>query len=486
MDHLQQIISAWDQQHPKWVAPPEDILRLADAAKSAKDAASWLWADTRLAMEEHSGLTKREAADMVRSWRIAADLGRSPEGYMDFIAAFVAARGLRFKVDGTFVNASKHTLSNADVRNQIAVWAGDHGAFASAAALNGAWAEWRRLAHKEALHACYDQVKFDPTADTTIFDRILDLILHPEADTLAHRQTAKAVLQNFVHRVKNAMRGTVLARTHIMPYLMGVQGSGKTTSVEHLFSPIEEAATATSFDMLEDQSRMMDLTTMPVIFFDEMANARRSEVNKVKGLMTSRSQQFRQLYQEAGKREIISTFIGCGNFDLDTLIMDPSGNRRFFQINVRDRIDLAAIRALDAMAFWRSVNEDAEAPAFQNDIYALIRGEQAEQRYKTPVERWLDSDHDIPVGRWATCELLFTDHFEPWRDRFFPIERYHLGRFGKELKLCCDQRLEHRSRSGRSEYRLMAPDASAKSNERPRAFPKVHAIQDIWDGKLAA
>jgi hypothetical protein len=60
------------------MATPEDILQLADAAKIAKDAPSWLWTDVRRAMEEHSGLLKREATDMVLGWRIAADLGRFP------------------------------------------------------------------------------------------------------------------------------------------------------------------------------------------------------------------------------------------------------------------------------------------------------------------------------------------------------------------------------------------------------------------------
>lgn len=485
MMDLQDIIDEWNQQPARWTATPEDILRLAEAAKDAKDAPSWMWADVRRVMEERSGLSKREAADMVRGWRIAADLCRYPNGLLDFIAAFIESRDLRMKVDGTFVDAQDQTVGSADVRNQIAIWTGDHGAFAAVNPLNGAWAEWRRLAHKEALRACYEQVKFDPTADTTVFDRILDLLLHDAVDSPTHREAAKAVLRNWVHRVKNAMRGTIHHRSHIMPYLMGVQGCGKTTTVEHLIKPVEEAVTATSFDMLEDQSRMMDLTIMPIIFFDEMANARRSEVNKVKGLMTSRSQQFRQLYQEAGKREIISTFIGCGNFDLDTLIMDPSGNRRFFQINVRDRIDLAAIRELDAMAFWRSVDEDAEAPAFQGDVYTLIRGEQAGQRYRTPVEQWLDSDAHIP-DCWTTCASLFANHFEEWRETFFPAERYNVVRFAKEMKLCSDDRIEHRSRGGRSEYRFTAPDAPAKSKERPKPSAQVLALQQILAGKRAA
>lgn len=482
---INQIIEDWNQRPARWVATPEDILQLANAAKIAKDAPSWLWNDVRRAMEEHSGLPKREANEIVRGWRIAADLGRSPDGYIDFISAFVESRGLRMKVDGTFSGHQDQIVGSADVRNQIAIWTGDHGAFAAVNPLNGAWAEWRRLAHKEALRICYQKVKFDPEADPTVYDHFLDLILHDDADTPSHRAAAKAVLQNFIHRVKNAMRGSVLHKSHIMPYLMGVQGSGKTTSFEHLFGPVEEAVTATSFDMLEDQSRMMDLTTIPIIFFDEMANARRSEVNKVKGLMTSRSQQFRQLYQEAGKREIISTFIGCGNFDLDTLIMDPSGNRRFFQINVRDKIDIAAIRNLDAMAFWQSVDEDAEAPAYQGDIYSLIRAEQAGQRYKTPVEQWLDADHKIPLDQWTTCSSLFANHFDEWRETFFPTERYNVVRFAKELRLCRDDRLEHRSRSGRSEYCFRLNDKSGNAELLKPSAQRL-AIQNMLANKRAA
>src|SRR5471030_2644041 len=130
---------------------------------------------------------------------------------------------------------------------------------------------------------------------------------------------------------------------------------------------------------------MIDFSLMPVVWFDEMAQASRQDAAKVKGVMTSRKRQFRQLYQEAGKAVVISSFFGCGNVDISDLFKDVTGLRRFFEIVTPNRIDRVAVLGLDALALWRSIDENAAVPPiFVGDTYAEMERLQDAQRVITP------------------------------------------------------------------------------------------------------
>jgi hypothetical protein len=247
-------------------------------------------------------------------------------------------------------------------------------------------------------------------------------------------RACEVALRNFIYRVKNHMRQTWRHSIHLMPVFYGPQGSGKTTAVRHLLSPIGDYTSAVGFDLFEHDAKLMKLSITPVMFFDELAGITKAENERLKDFMHSESRELRKLYGQPSTRTLVSTFIGCTNKDISTLIRDETGNRRYLQIET-PRLDRTEIVKFDALAMWRSVNENAEAPlyAHADDLNAVL-DVQAEQRHFGKVEHWLNECERYP-SEAVTSSYLFTDYFMPWVSDAYPgQERFeNLISFGKEL-----------------------------------------------------
>jgi hypothetical protein len=437
MSTFEKLINEWTAQSAKWEADEPQIDEMLSAARAAKAAPGCLWAAFRQTFIAHSGMTKPDAEQEVRKAQIAADLGRLPFTYGEFVAAFIASRGLQCRIDGTFALGAGERGA-PEVFNDLVTWTGNFCAFNRMEPLRAAWSNWKTEAHRAALLACYERVQFDPSVDPSVIDRLVALICADQSSE--HLRVAKAVIANFIYRVKNHMRGRMHSKAHVMPYLRGKQGGGKTTVGEWLFAPIEDAVLNADFDIFEDRASMIDFSLMPVVWFDEMAQASRQDAAKVKGVMTTRKRQFRQLYQEAGKAVVISSFFGCGNVDISDLFKDATGLRRFFEIVTPNRIDRATILDLDALVAWRSVDENAAVPPiFVGDIYAEMERLQDAQRVITPVEEWVQLGR-VAADEWIGAHDLFSMHFEHWRAIYHPKDSYNSTRFGREMRRLIEER----------------------------------------------
>jgi hypothetical protein len=130
----------------------------------------------------------------------------------------------------------------------------------------------------------------------------------------------------------------------------------------------------------------------------------------------------------------VSTFIGCSNEDIAGLIRDETGNRRFIQFETR-LIDYHAMHEIDAFKIWKSIDENAVSPykSSQADIEA-IKAIQAEQKFQSLVEEWIQDGDDIPSSE-CKATALYEFHFKPYADTFGGADTrfWSLRKFSMEM-----------------------------------------------------
>ncbi len=423
------------------------------------------------------GKNAAEAAREVRDLRIIHDLGRQPHTGREFIELFLNSRGYRQRLDGMYdcspTPDGRTMLPESYVWDAIVEWTGDHGGGFRTDHLRATLNRYNTDTHRRMLKETADALVFDGNPRADQWHDLVTALLAPEKRADAGFVAAcTIVLQTFVWRVKRQMNGQQ-ETVHVMPYLFSQkQGTGKSRFSGWFLDPIGDGVYQAGFDLFGDRSMTGLLRTAPVIWFDEMANASKADANTVKRLMTAKHTVFRELYQKAGKDLVFSTFFGCGNFPLCDVIRDPSGTRRFFEMEVQNRIPVERFqRDYDAQGFWRSVDETAECPYLQGDNLALVEGFQMVQAQVHPVLQWFQTDYP-PVRSWVRASNLW-ESFAEWERKHFSGLPTSQKAFGTILRTDLPKlgwTVEDKPSNG-VHYFLTPPTSEGKPEDEPAGTP---------------
>lgn len=434
---FEQLTEQYSKERDGFLLSTQELAELVMTAKDSRHVHPAVWARFKGVLTDCAGMKAPAVASTYRECRITSDLdGAYPYSVEEFVPAFLKSRGYTMNFGGEFGNES-----DADfILNKMNQWSheiiGGRPVYPESL-IRGAFANWQTTERTRMMKAAYAKVAFDKDADKSELARFADFITIKTGEEETDRRNARAAeigLANFIFRVKNHLRGVWRHGVHMMPILYGPQGSGKSTAVDKFLSPLTDMSSKVGFDIFEHDGKMYALSTTPVMFFDELAGVTKAEVERIKDIMLADKRELRKLYANPATRTLITTFIGCSNRDVSTMIKDETGNRRFLQIDTPVKLSLTKIKGFDALAMWRSVDEDGDAPLYANaDDLADVQNLQSEQRHLSNVEVWLDDDA-IPAV-WTPAGELFADHFSPWLSTMFPgQERFtSLTAFGKEL-----------------------------------------------------
>lgn len=200
-----------------------------------------------------------------------------------------------------------------------------------------------------------------------------------------------AVLKKFIWQVKRRLDGMSVTN-HLMPVIYGSQGCGKSVFITKMLDQLGSLYAPTDFSRLSD-NREANLFRNFALFLDEMNKADRADMDAVKGVITREEFSFRPMGTNATvTKDQFSSFIGASNKLLEQLINDPTGNRRFFQIDFNSRSgpdQHAYINTLDFTAMWCSVDHRAADPCA--DYSDEMRALQASHSNKSSVEEFADA-----------------------------------------------------------------------------------------------
>lgn len=253
-----------------------------------------------------------------------------------------------------------------------------------------------------------------------------------------------AVLKKFVWQVKRKLANLTVTN-HLMPVILGPQGSGKSTFVHRFVKPLEDLMATTDFDQITDK-RNIDLWRNYVLFLDEMAHAQRADIDAVKNAITASSLSRRPMRENS--TEIVpqrATFIGCSNKELSQLVNDTTGNRRFFPLRMPRDACRTTVNTIDFTMLWCSVDLHAADPMLP--FMDVAAGIQAEERSLSSVEKWLEdftpkarhgvngsTFEELVRGKRIAANDLFKLYSE-WEAIHHPSGyRFNVQNFGSEMK----------------------------------------------------
>jgi hypothetical protein len=211
-----------------------------------------------------------------------------------------------------------------------------------------------------------------------------------------------------------------------MLVLLGKQGGGKSVLIRKLIAKVKEISTACSFVNMTDD-KIIEIWRNYIGFLDEMIGGSKADMQVVKNAITADMMPRRPMTTNAIVHVPQNlTFIGTSNAEeLQEIIRDSTGTRRFVGLNCKDMLDWQVVNATDWLTVWRSVDETAADPmAAFADVMAAT---QEAQRFKSRSEEWhaqvrpRRDMHFVP-GQRVTSQKLF-ENFGPWETQEYPGDR---------------------------------------------------------------
>jgi hypothetical protein len=170
------------------------------------------------------------------------------------------------------------------------------------------------------------------------------------------------VMRHWMWGVKRYALGLPVER-ELMPVLCGPQASGKTWAIEALGSVWEELSLPITAAALTDDRQAQVLYRGLVARWDELEGAHKADVDALKRSITSKTIAFRNLYSNAIQERLRTcSFIASTNLPVRHVIKDPTGARRYVEIETPTRCDWDTLRGLDARLLWDAVSESDVAP----------------------------------------------------------------------------------------------------------------------------
>jgi hypothetical protein len=202
--------------------------------------------------------------------------------------------------------------------------------------------------------------------------------------------TDLAVFRHWVWTVKRQASGMHVDH-HVMPVIVGGQGSGKTTAAGLLVKPLAELALNIDVSYMTDERRVRALAHLVVGRWEEMSGAARADLETLKRQITDPTISYRPM--RSNSTVVLPrtcSFIGTSNIPVQDLVQDTTGARRFYELKTPARCDWSRLADIDPLDVWACVSETEPAPA--SAVLSAMREQQADLVHKDAVSLWLEGE----------------------------------------------------------------------------------------------
>lgn len=206
---------------------------------------------------------------------------------------------------------------------------------------------------------------------------------------------------------KSLLKGTVF---EIMPVFYGKQSSGKSTALRSLFNPIKDYVKQIKVHEIGDERSTPALSENYIMFTDEMAGALKADMEELKRQITAQETSYRPLY--TNKRLTLPQrccFIGASNKPIVEYIYDPTGMRRFWQIDTLDKIDWKTINDINYTELWQGIDENREFGYLPQEVWERVALKQQQLVIKEPWERFLQDINLLPKPGHQVVSIASSD-----------------------------------------------------------------------------
>lgn len=221
----------------------------------------------------------------------------------------------------------------------------------------------------------------------------------------------------FRHWMWQAKRGIMRMPVtgQMMLVLVGLQGKFKSKVAALIGRELGEfLVTSQVGDVFGSFAGKDILAQAGVVVFDELDGVTKTDMLTIKNTITAGKIRSRPLYSNSlVERTLRAAMIGTSNSSVDIQLQDPTGMRRFWQVNMSN-LTPAQYKDLeenfDFIGMWKSIDESRPDGYYLDEKEAMNKV-QNEMRTATPLEEFFE-DHNVSrakieeaVGRAYTVNL---------------------------------------------------------------------------------
>lgn len=217
-----------------------------------------------------------------------------------------------------------------------------------------------------------------------------------------------AVFAHFLWTIKRKLLNKEVVWP-IMPIILGKQSAGKSYSIEKLISPLNSLSLEISLTEVIDPRFHVSFSKNFIVLINEMAGANRTDVEKLKNLITTKHNDVRKLHTSTvTKVKQNVSLIGTTNRPVGEIIYDTTGARRFYEIKSLDKMDWPTIKSgIDYYQLWQGINENREE-GYYEEHQASISADQEDLIAIDEIQVFLDSLNIKPGTKEIATHLVYS------------------------------------------------------------------------------
>lgn len=295
-----------------------------------------------------------------------------------------------------------------------------------------AFDRWRDNNIRQARLELIERLKYDGSDPLKVLDQWLMLVAGEV------REKDRGAILHSLWCVKRLMLGLETGYEIMVILVGGLQQAGKNTAMmKGLLKPLSQFSYSLRMDELTDSRWTESLENHYVGFIDEMAGADKAQITVLKSRVRGeRKIAFKPLYTNTVVQvQNNCTFFAGSNIEVKSIINDPTGMSRWYELMVRAGvIDKDAIRLLDYDQLWRGVDENRQWGYYEEYKNHFESAQKELEEDANTFASWCTSISLAPPdgnsGEWLNVEDLYKSYVD-FAERMGD-ERYHWG-----MKMFC-------------------------------------------------
>jgi Cdc6-like AAA superfamily ATPase len=252
----------------------------------------------------------------------------------------------------------------------------------------------------------------------------------------AEYKAAYYALSHWLWQVKRKLLGLPVTN-HLMVLFAGPQGCGKSTAIDYLTRPLSSFSQNLRVDALADDRNNYLFGENFVGVCDEMQGGARADIDSLKHVITASELSTRRLGTNThDKIPQNCSFIGSTNKDLQELVVDETGTRRFYVINCLALMDHNIINSIPYLEIWKAIDEN-DPKGYSHHAMEDIKAAQEKCRVKSSVEQFaeafglLDKTLSVDTAKKVQTSQLYSAYKEYCEENGLKIQ--NSAWFGRTL-----------------------------------------------------
>lgn len=214
-----------------------------------------------MVLSAHTKLRKPIIDSLCRNMKIKVGLGVIPNNHFGFVQAYCDKHAVNYTLDRQ-MRVNGEETSDRDVFNDMFLWTGEFGAFTGKDYLTSAWQKWKAERERSNVKEFYDRIAFDPSLGDGGWGLVVDTLCADLGDCPMgltrdeYHRLVVAVMKAAVWRVKAKLINRPTLQ-HIMLYLRGKQGCGKSSFMRWFLGPVADGMIQTDFGIFDHDEKQI-------------------------------------------------------------------------------------------------------------------------------------------------------------------------------------------------------------------------------------